>query len=135
MKYFKVLAKCGHVGKNNYILKWFYLKSNSGKEAAKMARILPRVKHHHKDAIKEVHEITFEDYCVGKKINSKDMYFKSHSKQEQEFYNSVTLEEIYPEERNMKKKYKKMRNGQRIRNEILLKEMNHMIQNGGLYDR
>ena len=37
-KYYKVYAKCGHVGRNSYILKWFYVKAESGSEAAKKVR-------------------------------------------------------------------------------------------------
>ena len=36
--YYKVLAKCGHVGRNNYIEKDFFIKANSGKEAAYRVR-------------------------------------------------------------------------------------------------
>ena len=96
-KYFKVQAKCGHVGRNHYILKWFYVKALTGEEAAKVVRDKPRVKHDQKYAIRNVKEITFEEYLTGLRLNSEDMYFKSTSKQEQEFYNAVKQEEIYPE--------------------------------------
>lgn len=36
MRYFKVEAKCGHVRRNNYILKEFYVKAESKKEAARI---------------------------------------------------------------------------------------------------
>lgn len=121
-KYFKVQAKCGHVGRNHYILKWFYVKALTGEEAAKVVRDKPRVKHDHKDAIRNVVEITFEDYLIGLKANLEDMYFKCSNKQEQEFYKCVKLEEIYPEEKE-KPNYKKKRNGQRIKNKFLEKEM------------
>lgn len=121
-KYFKVQAKCGHVGRNHYILKWFYVKALTGEEAAKVVRDKPRVKHDHKDAIREVKEINFEDYLIGLKINSEDMYFKCNNKQEQEYYKCVKPEEIYPEEKD-KPNYKKNRNGQRIKNKFLEKEM------------
>lgn len=113
-KYFKVQAKCGHVGRNHYILKWFYVKALTGEEAAKVVRDKPRVKHNHKYAIRNVVEITFEDYLIGLKANLEDMYFKCSNKQEQEFYKCVKLEEIYPEEKE-KPNYKKKRNGQRIK--------------------
>lgn len=121
-KYFKVQAKCGHVGRNHFILKWFYVKALTGEEAAKVVREKPRVKHDHKDAIREVIEISFEDYLIGLKINSEDMYFKCSNKQEQEYYKCVKPEEIYPEEKE-KTNYKKNRNGQRIKNKFLEKEM------------
>ena len=125
-KYFKVQAKCGHVGRNHYILKWFYVKALTGQEAAKVVRETPRVKHNQKNAIKDVIEIHFEEYLAGLKINSEDMYFKCTNKQEQEFYKCVKPEEIYPEE--IKPNYKKKRNGQRIKNNFLEKEMKREIR-------
>ncbi len=126
-KYFKVQAKCGHVGRNHYILKWFYVKALTGEEAAKVVRDKPRVKHDQKDAIREVIEISFDEYLAGTKANSEDMYFKCSNKQEQEFYKCVKLEEIYPEEKE-KTNYKKKRNGQRIKNKFLEKEMKREIR-------
>ena len=58
-EYYKVLAKCGHVGRHRYITKWFYVKASSGKEAAYIVRYKPRVKHDHKDAIREVVSINY----------------------------------------------------------------------------
>ena len=72
--YYKVLAKCGHVGRNNYIIKCFYVKANDGEEAAKIVRQKPRVKHHHKDAIRDVIAIELEEYLTGLKIMEADMY-------------------------------------------------------------
>ena len=61
-EYYKVLAKCGHVGRHRYITKWFYVKASSGKEAAYIVRYKPRVKHDHKDAIREVVPINYDEY-------------------------------------------------------------------------
>lgn len=122
-KYFKVQAKCGHVGRNYYILKWFYVKALTGEEAAKVVRDKPRVKHNQKDAIRNVKEITFEEYLTGLRLNSEDMYFKSTSKQEQEFYNAVKQEEIYPEVCEEHSNYKKKRN-----------EMKYLINHGATYN-
>ncbi len=126
-KYFKVQAKCGHVGRNHYILKWFYVKALTGEEAAKVVREKPRVKHDHKDAIRNVVEITFDDYLIGLKANSEDMYFKCSNKQEQELYKCVKLEEIYPEKKE-KPNYKKKRNGQIRKYKFLEKEMKREIR-------
>ena len=49
--FFEVQAKCGHVGRNNYIVKKFYVKAESAKEAAKVIRSAPRVKHHQKEML------------------------------------------------------------------------------------
>ncbi len=54
MRYFIVTAKCGHVGRDNYIPIDFAVKAESASKAASYARDLPRVKHDHKDAILSV---------------------------------------------------------------------------------
>ena len=124
--YYKVLAKCGHVGRNNYIIKCFYVKANDGEEAAKIVRQKPRVKHHHKDAIRDVIAIELEEYLTGLKIMEADMYFKVQNSSDQRLYNCVKQEDIYPEED--KKKYKKPRNGQRLRALEMEKEMKKYVQ-------
>ncbi|MGN1372736.1 MAG: hypothetical protein ACI4VK_01660 [Candidatus Coproplasma sp.] len=57
--YFEVQAKCGHVGRHNYVIKNFYVKAESGKEAARKIRLAPRVKHDRKDAIIRVKQIDY----------------------------------------------------------------------------
>lgn len=94
MKMFEVIAKCGHVGKNKYILKSFAVKAEDGKQAAKLVRGLPRVKHHHKDAIKSVEEVCYERYLAIKVQNDSDPYFKCKNVQEQRHYE---MGEIYYE--------------------------------------
>lgn len=130
--YYKVLAKCGHVGRNNYIIKCFYLKANDDEEAAKIVRQKPRVKHHHKDAIRDVIAIELEEYLTGLKIMEADMYFKVQNSSDQRLYNCVKQEDIYPEED--KKKYKKPRNGQRLRALAMEKEMKKYVQGGWMND-
>ncbi|MGN1295062.1 MAG: hypothetical protein ACI4U5_01505 [Bacilli bacterium] len=82
-KYFMVIAKCGHVGRKNYIPVKFAVVAESGKEAAKKVRQFPRVKHDHKDAILDVKCITLEEFLEIKEINDNDPYLKCHSRQEQ----------------------------------------------------
>lgn len=82
-KYFMVIAKCGHVGRKNYIPVKFTVVAESGKEAAKKVRQFPRVKHNHKDAILDVRCIKLEEFLEIKEINENDPYLKCHSKQEQ----------------------------------------------------
>lgn len=81
--FFKVIAKCGHVGRQYYIPIAFPVAAENGKEAAAKVREFPRVKHHKKDAIISCDEITYKDYKELKKINSKDPYLKCHRKAEQ----------------------------------------------------
>ena len=82
-KYYMVIAKCGHVGRKNYIPIKFAVVAESGKEAAKKVRQFPRVKHNHKDAILDVRCITLEEFLEIKEINDNDSYLKCHSRQEQ----------------------------------------------------
>lgn len=80
---YEVCAKCGHVGKGNYVEKVFAIKADSGKEAATIARDIPRVKHHHRDAIRYVKKIDafrFDEIIVQ---NSSDPYFTCKNIQEQ----------------------------------------------------
>ena len=63
-KYFAVTTKCGHVGRKYYLPVTFPVVAESGKEAARLGRDIPRVKHTHKDAILDVREISYEEYLI-----------------------------------------------------------------------
>lgn len=83
MAMFEVCAKCGHVGRGRYVYKVFAVIASTAKEAAKIARDIPRVKHHRKDAIRYVTEIDavrFQEIIVQ---NSNDSYFSCRNIQEQ----------------------------------------------------
>ena len=82
-KFYMVITKCGHVGKKNYIPVKFAVVAESGKEAAKRIRQLPRVKQNQTDAIINVRCITLEEFLEIKEINENDPYLKCHSRQEQ----------------------------------------------------
>ena len=97
MNYYKVEAKCGHVGRNNYIIKTFYVISESKKEAAKKVRHIPRVKHHHKDAIISVQKIEHSEYLKGKEKNNNDLFFKVHNSTESRRLCAVKDEEVKKE--------------------------------------
>ncbi len=81
--YYKVYVKCGHVGINNCINVWMPVIAETKKEAAAKARWIPRVKHHHKDAILDVVRIDEEEYYELIKKNKCDPFLNCHSKQEQ----------------------------------------------------
>lgn len=93
MKMFKVTAKCGHVGRNHYVVKNFPVQASNGREAAKIARDLPRVKHHHKDAIINVEETTLSEYYLLIQQNCNDPYFRCHNVQDQRCYEEVVFSE------------------------------------------
>lgn len=90
MKYYIVKAKCGHVGRNKYIVIDFPVIAETGKEAAKKARKYPRVKHDQKDAIINVIEVSYDEYLECLENNNNDMYLKCKNKQEQN-----RIEDIY----------------------------------------
>lgn len=81
--YYKVKCKCGHVGRSHYIAIDFPVTASSGKEAAEIARRIPRCKHHHKDCVLEVTKISYEEYICIYKDNNEDPYLKCGSIQEQ----------------------------------------------------
>lgn len=83
MKYFEVEAKCGHVGINRCILITFACIARDGKEAAGKARQFPRVKHDHKDAIRNVREISFEEFVKLRCENDADPFLHCKNPQEQ----------------------------------------------------
>lgn len=98
MNYYRVKVKCGHVGRNNYIPKSFYLKAEDGEEAALKARRIPRVKHDKKSAVLEVKKISKEEFQEGLRININDPYLRVTSIQEQRVLCPDLEEEIIREE-------------------------------------
>lgn len=106
IKYYVVKAKCGHVGRNNYILVDFGVAAQCKKEAAQIARHLPRVKHHHKDAIVEIKEVEYDTYKSRRAENSKLGYLKSKNIQDQRLYYPDYYNERITESQEIKN-YKK----------------------------
>ena len=82
-KYYKVVCKCGHVGRKFYIPIAFAVKAENGREAAFKARYIPRVKRQHKDAVLEVNELSYDEYLLLMQYNDNDPYLRCTSKQEQ----------------------------------------------------
>lgn len=128
MNYYKVRAKCGHVGRNNYIIKPFFVKANDGKEAAKIVRNTPRVKHDHKYAIIDVKKITLDEYMLGLKAHANDKYFQVHNSSAQRKLHAVDNVEVFKEPKTQKTKSKHM--GQRLRYEAMAKEADKLIRGG-----
>lgn len=98
MKYFMVTAKCGHVGKNNYYKGTLFFKANNGKEAARLARECPRVKHDQKDAILSVTEINSIIFEAGRELNHKIHYYTCETVQEQRMYMAEIADNIFVED-------------------------------------
>ena len=82
-RYFKVEAKCGHVGHGKCIWITFATAADNGKEAARKVRDFKRVKHDHKDAIRSTTEIDFEEFIAIKAANDADPYLHCKNVQEQ----------------------------------------------------
>ena len=95
--YFEVSAKCGHVGRTYYYLGIFYVQAPDGKTAASIVRNMPRVKHHHKDAILSVTRIGYEEYQKGRAMLQKDPYFICHNKREQKMVTDIISKNIFLE--------------------------------------
>ena len=83
MSRFKVVCKCGHVGRKFYIPVAFGIDAENAKEAAQIARWFPRVKHNHADAILSVEKISDEAFEELIQINRNDEYLKCKNIQQQ----------------------------------------------------
>ncbi|HQC30688.1 MAG TPA: hypothetical protein PLP51_03015 [Acholeplasmataceae bacterium] len=83
LKYYRVTCKCGHVGKSYYIKIDFPIKAHSRKEAARVAKTIPRVKRNHKDAVLACKEINIDEFKDLISLNDRDPYLKCNSKKEQ----------------------------------------------------
>ena len=105
-KYFSVETKCGHVGRLNCVWIKFAICAENAKEAAEIARQRGRAKHHHKNTIKEVVEISMEEFYKLRAINDADPYLhaKNHREQLQieGFEDRIELDEY-----NVAKNYQK----------------------------
>ena len=113
MKYYQVIAKCGHVGgKGKYIENEVYTAAENAKKAAEFVRLAPRVKHHHKDAIRQVKEISFEEFLIGQEKFENDPYNTCKSSREQKLFE----EELFT-----------LRNAKNLTSELLIKHYNLLI--------
>lgn len=75
-KYYKVVAKCGHVGKNKYVPVAFAVYAESGSAASQLVRTFPRVKKQLSDAIISCEEIDRKTYKQLRKENRNNPYLK-----------------------------------------------------------
>lgn len=82
LKKYAVECKCGHVGRGYYMSITFPVEANSKKEAARIARMIPRVKHHHKYAILKVSLISNLEYHRLRETNHQDRYLTVKSSYE-----------------------------------------------------
>jgi|GEM_PF-2301103 len=111
-RYFTVTCKCGHVSRKKYIPITFAIVAKNRKEAAAIARNLPRVKHNHKYAILQNKEIAYTEYLEIKENNKHDPYLNVNSSYEQKEIRKYLQDRLLPEisdnvHHNKRKKTKK----------------------------
>lgn len=82
-KYFKVIAKCGHVGRGNYVPISFAVIAESAKAASQKVMTYHRVKKHLKDAIISCEEIDIDSYKELKYANVTNPYLFCKCKRQQ----------------------------------------------------
>ncbi len=82
-QFFIVDAVCGHVGREYAVIKSFAITERNQQEAAAICRTLPRVKHHFKYAIRNVRQVSLEEYVIQYTKNAFDPYLNSSNIQEQ----------------------------------------------------
>ena len=111
---YAVIAKCGHVGLGYYIPIEFAVVASSKEEAAALARQLPRVKHHHKDAIQEVREVSMEEYLVIVERNNHDPYLKCKNIQQQKLVFNIIEPRLVVDSHNQTIKHSKQERRDRV---------------------
>lgn len=113
--YFKVVAKCGHVGKGYYFEGKFYVMAPTATRAAEKTRKFPRVKHDYKDAIISVESISYQEYLEGQNYEYNRPYYNCLSKQEQlmnwdDICQDIHFEDSYYREEKKKSKKHSLKN-------------------------
>ena len=119
MKYYEVVAKCGHVGMKKYIDVSFPVYANNKKDAASFVLTRGKVKKQLKDAITKIREISYDEYLDLIINNPFEEYIRAHSAQEVDFekYEIKYIENKYTKKtyaefltRKEKVEYKKKKN-------------------------
>ncbi len=82
VNYYLVYAKCGHVGKGNYLEIAFPVYAKTAHDAAQLVLKKPKVKKHLKNAITSVEEIDCEKYFDELEAFKNNDYIKAHSKRD-----------------------------------------------------
>lgn len=101
-KYFKVIAKCGHVGKGNYVPVAFAVKAESRSAASQKVMGYHRVKKQLNDAIISCEEIDKHSYKELMCVNANDPYLHCKCNRQQreiEGFASLICRNEYRKER------------------------------------
>ncbi len=129
-KYYEVIAKCGHVGRNRYFEGHFFVKAESVSEASQRVKVMPRVKRNHKDAILYVFKITREEFFAGAIEKNNNPYYNCNTKSVQNECWEQIKDFVYPEterqmlhrERNLRKEARGSKG--KIRNQYKYNKLN-----------
>lgn len=92
MKYYMVVAKCGHVGNGKYLEVEFPIYAESKSDAAQNCLKRGKVKKHLKNAITSVCEITYDSYKELKDKFYNNKFIHAHTKSEILDYISEAVE-------------------------------------------
>lgn len=107
MYYYIVTAKTGHCGRGKFLLESFPITATSAKQAAfKIRWDAPRVKHDHKDAIREVVKVTYEDYITAVIEYNSNPYNQCQSIQDQRRLCPDLYEDLINEDKPFKKDWR-----------------------------
>lgn len=124
LNFYSVLTKCGHVSKKYYIPIAFPVCALNKKQAASIARKIPRVKHDHKDAIIKVEKISYCKYLILQYSNNNDPYLKCKNKQDQALISDLNerleVDRHYYDYMERKKKKKKNHEYQKLKEKCLI---------------
>jgi hypothetical protein len=111
-KYFKVTAKCGHVGKGNYVPVAFAVKAESRSAASQKVMTYHRVKKQLNDAIISCEEIDRDSYKELVQANKEFKYLQCKCNRQQreiEGFDSLICKNEYREERHKVEPAKSMK--------------------------
>jgi len=82
MRYYLVVAKCGHVGKGKYIEVEFPIYANDKSTASQLCLKKGKVKKHLKNAISSVCEVSYDIYLNKLNEFKSNLFVKAHTKKE-----------------------------------------------------
>lgn len=103
--YYIVVCKVGHVGRNHFTKISYPIYAENGKEAAKIARNLPRVKHDDPNAIISCKKVSKEEFDAQKEANKKNQFLHCTNRQMQRPFEAEL--EIFEETKEEVKRTKK----------------------------
>jgi hypothetical protein len=94
MKYYVVLCKFGHVGRNKYLPLNIPVIAVSKKEASLKAKSFRGIKKNHKDwCLEEPKEVTFEFYQKERIIFKNDIYFQKKTRSRLSLFSDRLVDE------------------------------------------